>query len=87
METDQPESPGSVARQEIARQSVILVFGIAGAAVMVWIQHQQRTATADDWALLRMRAAKQAERLAATGAGRLWAVAERARLVYERERA
>lgn len=81
---EQTESPG-VVREEIARQSVILAFGLAGAVAMVWVQRRMHTATADDWALLRMRAAKLSERAAATAAGRCWQLAERARLAYERE--
>jgi len=60
---------------------------MAAAAValplLIWLE--RKMSSPDAAAELRMRAAKAAERLAATVAARAWQVAEAARRAYERD--
>ena len=84
MAADEPVvSPADAARAEAARQLVILVFGIAGAVALVWLQ---RTVAQPDAARsARMRVAKASERCHARLAKWAWSRAEAARVAYEKD--
>lgn len=85
MSDDTAVTPGEAAREEAARQLVILLFGLAGAIAFVWVQRS--TADPDLARSWRMRAAKASERAHARLARWAWGRAEAARLAYEGERA
>ena len=44
---DSPLTPGDVARNEAAKQSVILVFGLAGAVILLAIQRRMMGSVAE----------------------------------------
>lgn len=77
------ETAAAEIRAEAGRQAVILVFGVAGAALMWWLQ--RAAASPDAARTAKMRAAKVTERAAALTAGNCWRLAEAARRAYERE--
>ena len=79
------QTPGETARNEAARQAVILAFGIA--SVLLMVAGQKAAASPDFYRSARMGAAKAAERQLAWLAGLAWRAAERARVAYERESA
>jgi hypothetical protein len=79
------DGAGSAARAEAARQLVELAATLAAVPLIIWLQ--RKMGDPDAFRTLRMRLARSAERLCATGAKRLWEAAERARLAYEEERA
>lgn len=80
---DEPEV--SPVREEAARQAVALAFALAVLPLAVWVERKLSGPDAERQA--KMAAAKGMERAAARVAARAWALAERARLAYERERA
>lgn len=73
------------ARDEAARQAVILAFSIIG--VLLMVAAQRAAGDPDFYRTIRMRATKGAERLLAMAAARAWRAAERARQLYERDSA
>jgi heme A synthase len=79
---DQQPTP---ARDEAARQAIILAFSVVGVIVMIWAQ--RHASDPDAARTVRMRTAKGAERAYAHAAAWAWRQAERARLAYERDRA
>lgn len=80
-----PDGAAAAARAEAARQLAGLAVTLATVPLVIWLQ--RKLAEPDAFRTLRMRLARHAERLCATGAKRLWEAAERARLAYEEERA
>lgn len=84
MTEPQPTTADS-ARDEAARQAVILAFSVVG--VLIMVAAQRAAGDPDFYRTIRMKASKAAERLAAKAAARAWAAAERARRAYERESA
>jgi hypothetical protein len=73
------------AREEAAKTLTYLAILLVAIPVIAWVERK----SADPAALreLRMRGAKGVERFAQLSAHQWWAVAERARLAYEAERA
>lgn len=84
MDEERRPGPGGIAAEEATRQAVAAVAGLlfigAAAVLQRWLSRPDTARQA------RMQAAKTAERLSARLAGRLWELAERARLAYESER-
>ncbi len=80
----EPDAAQDAMRAEAARQAIALVGGIILVLAAAFIERKAHEP--DAWRTWRMRAAKAAERAAATGAARLWAQAERARRAYESDR-
>lgn len=80
---EQRPDPAAAAREEGARQAVMLAAMLIAAPVTILLE---RWLSRPDAAReLRMRAAKQAERLSARLAAGAWRLAESARRAYERE--
>jgi hypothetical protein len=75
---------GAAAREEAARQGAWLAVMLVAVPVLVWLE--RKASDPDAWRTAKMRAAKGAERFCARSAGEWWALAERARVAYERER-
>lgn len=79
------QTPGEVAREEAARQGVWLVAMAVAIPLLTWIERQ--ATQPDALKTLKMRGALAAERFC-MDAARNWAgLADRARAVYEAERA
>ena len=74
-------TPGDSAKDEAARQAVILLFSVAG--VLLMVAAQRAAGNPDFYRGLRMRWAKAVERTLARVAARSWAGAEQARRWYE----
>lgn len=72
------------AREEITAQAIWLAAMVIAIPVLAWVERKSHDP--DAFRLWKMRAAKAAERFAATSAAEWWKVAERARLLYESER-
>lgn len=75
----------SRARDELTAQAIWLAAMVVAIPVLAWVERKSHDP--DAFRLAKMRAAKATERFAATTAGEWWKVAERARLLYESERA
>jgi hypothetical protein len=78
------EATAEIAKDEAARQAIILAFSIVGVVVMVWAQ--RHAADPDAARTIRMRGAKSSERWFARLAAWSWHQAEAARLRYEGDR-
>jgi hypothetical protein len=74
---------GAAAREEAARQGAWLAVMLVAVPLLIWVE--RKASDPDAWRTVKMRAAKTAERFCAQTAGEWWALAERARLAYERE--
>lgn len=73
------------ARDEAVRQAVWLAAMMVAIPVLAWLE--RKSTDPDAMRLLRMRAAKAAERFCAQSAAGWWQLAERARLAYDHETA
>lgn len=84
--SDQPDAaPERTARDEAARQAVMLAFSVV--SVLLAVAAQRAAHDPDFYRTIRMRLTKGAERFLAMTAARAWRAAERARQAYERESA
>lgn len=86
MSDQQPDAvPADGAREEAARQAVMLAFSVV--SVLLAVAAQRAAGDPDFYRTIRMRVTKGAERFLAMTAARAWRAAEAARLAYERESA
>jgi hypothetical protein len=81
MDGDRAPDPGGRAREEAAGQAVWLCAMVVAIPVLAWVERKSREP--DAFRPAKMRAAKLAEQFCARSAANWWALAERARLVYE----
>lgn len=79
------ESVTGVAKEEITRQTVILIFSIAGVAATVWAM--QGLSDPDTFRTVRMGTLLWAKRLFRRQADRLQEWADKAATAYNREKA